>query len=156
MSGLSSIFIFFNGYSPIGRFFAKLIAIHSFLNVGLSFIAIIAIVASVISAAYYLSVIKITLFDHSTTSGSIIVPASLSYLIATIFTFTIGFFFIGDFLGLTIGTLIAIMPFSLRGFASKSSESNTAASIFPSKANQSSGSFGNSTPSDPVHGHVLT
>jgi NADH-quinone oxidoreductase subunit N len=52
------------GIPPLSGFFAKLFAINAILNVGYYPIAIIAILSSVLSAANYLHIVKVTHFDH--------------------------------------------------------------------------------------------
>ena len=55
----------FAGIPPLAGFFAKQMVLSAALGAGYIFIAIIAILTSVISAAYYLSVIKRVFFDSS-------------------------------------------------------------------------------------------
>ena len=55
----------FAGIPPLAGFFAKQMVLSAALDSGYIFIAIIAILTSVISAAYYLNVIKQVFFDES-------------------------------------------------------------------------------------------
>jgi len=48
------------GIPPLSGFYAKLLALQSFINVGWYWIAIIAVIASVLSAANYLYLVKIS------------------------------------------------------------------------------------------------
>jgi NADH:ubiquinone oxidoreductase subunit 2 (subunit N) len=61
------------------------------LNAGWYWIAIIAILASVLSAANYLHIVKVTHFDLPLYNYSISVSTSVSYLISILSTFTILF-----------------------------------------------------------------
>jgi NADH-ubiquinone oxidoreductase chain 2 len=53
------------GIPPMIGFFAKLMVIYSATHSGYLFLAIIAILVSVVSAAYYLRVIRVIFFDTS-------------------------------------------------------------------------------------------
>ena len=62
---LSITLFSFAGIPPLAGFFAKQMVLSAALDSGYIFITLIAILTSVISAAYYLSVIKQVFFDES-------------------------------------------------------------------------------------------
>jgi NADH-ubiquinone oxidoreductase chain 2 len=53
----------FAGIPPLVGFFAKLMVLSAALQDGFVFIALIAVITSVISAVYYLNIVKIMFFD---------------------------------------------------------------------------------------------
>ena len=53
------MFIFYGGIPPLIGFFAKNFVLYSALQSGYYFISILAIIVSVISASYYLKIIKL-------------------------------------------------------------------------------------------------
>jgi NADH-ubiquinone oxidoreductase chain 2 len=53
----------FAGIPPLVGFFAKLMVLSAALQDGFIFIALIAIITSVISTVYYLNVVKVMFFD---------------------------------------------------------------------------------------------
>jgi NADH-ubiquinone oxidoreductase chain 2 len=65
------------GIPPLVGFFAKLMVVYSATQSGYLFIAIIAILVSVLSAAYYLRVIRVIFFDTNFPSSPGPTPASL-------------------------------------------------------------------------------
>lgn len=81
------------GIPPLSGFYAKLIVLQAYLNLGSYWIALIAVLASVLSAANYLHIIKITHLDLPLYPYSLSVPASLSYLIAFLSSFSLFFLF---------------------------------------------------------------
>jgi NADH-ubiquinone oxidoreductase chain 2 len=66
------------GIPPLVGFFAKLMVVYSASQSGYLFIAIIAILVSVLSAAYYLRVIRVIFFDTNFPSSPLPTPASLA------------------------------------------------------------------------------
>jgi NADH-ubiquinone oxidoreductase chain 2 len=66
------------GIPPLVGFFAKLMVVYSATQSGYLFIAIIAILVSVLSAAYYLRVIRVIFFDTNFPSSPRPTPASLA------------------------------------------------------------------------------
>jgi NADH-ubiquinone oxidoreductase chain 2 len=66
------------GIPPLVGFFAKLMVVYSATQNGYLFIAIIAILVSVLSAAYYLRVIRVIFFDTNFPSSPRPTPASLA------------------------------------------------------------------------------
>lgn len=76
------------GIPPMTGFYAKLGVLNSSILQNMSLVFVIAIVCSVISAAYYLKVIKVIMFDSSTSvqNGLVLGPAH-SYTIAVLTAF---------------------------------------------------------------------
>jgi NADH-quinone oxidoreductase subunit N len=58
------------GIPPLSGFYAKLIVLQAYLNLGYYWIALIAVLASVLSAANYLYVINITLVWHGRSTAA--------------------------------------------------------------------------------------
>ena len=81
------------GIPPLSGFYAKLIVLQAYINIGNYWIATIAVLASVISAANYLHFIRIAHLDQPFYPYSLEVPTSISYLIALFSTFTVLFLF---------------------------------------------------------------
>jgi NADH-quinone oxidoreductase subunit N len=52
------------GIPPMAGFFGKLFVFQAAVNVGLYWLAVIGVVASVVSAFYYLRIIKVMYFDE--------------------------------------------------------------------------------------------
>ena len=76
------------GIPPLGGFFAKFYILISALDSNLYYLAILAVIASVISAFYYLRIIKIIYFDDIQTSeitSNITLKSSLVLLLSIIF-----------------------------------------------------------------------
>jgi NADH:ubiquinone oxidoreductase subunit 2 (subunit N) len=80
------------GIPPLSGFYAKLIVLQAYLNLGYYWIALIAVLASVLSAANYLFLIKISHLDLPLYPYAINVPKSISYLIALFSSFTLLFY----------------------------------------------------------------
>jgi NADH-ubiquinone oxidoreductase chain 2 len=98
---LSITLFSFAGLPPLMGFFGKQMILTSSINNGFIFITIIAILTSVISAVYYLFIIKIIFFDKSNyiTNNNIINKYTISSnfsLIISIITLTITFFIFFD------------------------------------------------------------
>ena len=83
------------GIPPLAGFFAKLMVIQAYLNIGNLAIAMCAIQASVISAANYLQIIKVSNLDLALSATPIVVPRSISYLISSLSTLIVLFMLIG-------------------------------------------------------------
>lgn len=81
------------GIPPLSGFYAKLIVLQAYLNLGYYWIALIAVLASVLSAANYLHIIKISHFDLPLYPHSLSVSCSISYLIALLSAFSLLFLF---------------------------------------------------------------
>lgn len=70
------------GVPPFVGFFAKLYVIQAVLNVGLTWLAIVAVLFSVIGAFYYLRVVKVMFFDEPSEESSVTAGASLRFLLS--------------------------------------------------------------------------
>lgn len=86
------------GVPPIAGFFGKLLALQSFLSQGWYWVSIQAVLVSVISAAYYLYLIKVTHFDRPAAPAAVsrigvglALPASVTTTIALQSTFNVLF-----------------------------------------------------------------
>jgi NADH:ubiquinone oxidoreductase subunit 2 (subunit N) len=86
-------FIYLIDIPPLSGFYAKLIVLQAYLNLGYYWIALIAVLASVLSAANYLHIIKISHLDLPLYPYSLTVPTSISYLIALLSSFSLFFIF---------------------------------------------------------------
>jgi NADH-ubiquinone oxidoreductase chain 2 len=94
---LSMIICLFSmaGIPPLMGFFAKYTVLYSAIHNGYYFISLVAILASVVSAAYYLRVVRVLYFDEPATGTPSQSPAVLtsshSYVIAVLTVFIILF-----------------------------------------------------------------
>ena len=72
MLGLSLAICLFSmaGIPPLVGFFAKYMVLYSAIENGYYFLALVGILASVVSAAYYLRIIRVIHFDSSTAAVS--------------------------------------------------------------------------------------
>ena len=95
---LSMIICLFSmaGIPPLVGFFAKYAVLYTAIHNGYYFMSLIAILTSVISAAYYLRVVRVLYFDQPTVSGSIldvkaqqaeVIISSHGYMIAVLTLF---------------------------------------------------------------------
>nr|NP_150314.1 NADH dehydrogenase subunit 2 [Spizellomyces punctatus]AAK84243.1 NADH dehydrogenase subunit 2 [Spizellomyces punctatus] len=100
------------GIPPLSGFYAKLSVLQAYLNLGYYWIAIIAILASVVSAANYLYLVKVSHFDLPLYSTSLYIPRSISYLISILSTFTIFFIFKPATFLILSSQLLFILDFS--------------------------------------------
>jgi len=75
------------GIPPLSGFTAKLIVLQAYIG----YYALIAVLASVLSAANYLHLIKISNLDLPLSPYPIAIPASISYLIAILSSFLLLF-----------------------------------------------------------------
>lgn len=88
-------------------FYAKLLVLNSYLNVGYYFIALLAILTSAISTANYLSLIVKANFSLPNYDHSFAVSTPLSYLISFISSFIIFFIFNATYLDLVSDYIIS-------------------------------------------------
>lgn len=97
--GLSLAICLFSmaGVPPLVGFFAKYTVLYTAIHNGYTFLAVIAILSSVVSAVYYLRVIRVIHFDVpsaaqlDTQSGVTAVTSVHSYVIATLTLFVVLF-----------------------------------------------------------------
>jgi NADH-ubiquinone oxidoreductase chain 2 len=93
--GLSFAICLFSmaGVPPLMGFFAKYTVLYSAINNGYVFLAIVAILASVVSAVYYLRIIRVIHFAepataiYSSNSNAVVVGSVHSYIIASLTLF---------------------------------------------------------------------
>jgi NADH-ubiquinone oxidoreductase chain 2 len=114
--GLSLALCLFSmaGIPPLVGFFAKYRVLYSAIENGYYFLAIVGILASVVSAAYYLRVIRVIHFDsmgatEGTTSGSL--TSTHSYIIAVLTLFIL-LFILSPSLLLNSSNLLALSLFT--------------------------------------------
>jgi NADH-ubiquinone oxidoreductase chain 2 len=94
---LSMIICLFSmaGIPPLMGFFAKYAVLYSAIHNGYYFISLVAILASVVSAAYYIRVVRVLYFDEPATGTPSESPAVLtsshSYVIAVLTVFIVLF-----------------------------------------------------------------
>jgi NADH-ubiquinone oxidoreductase chain 2 len=89
---LSMIICLFSmaGIPPLMGFFAKYAVLYTAIHNGYYFISLVGIITSVISAAYYLRVVRVLYFDSSNSpeasdaSGALNLTSTHSYLIAVL------------------------------------------------------------------------
>lgn len=83
------------GIPPLMGFFAKYAVLYSAIHNGYYFISVIAILASVVSAAYYLRVVRVLYFDepvkNTTTQSATVLTSSHAYVIAVLTMFIVLF-----------------------------------------------------------------
>jgi NADH-quinone oxidoreductase subunit N len=65
------------GVPPFIGFFAKLYVIQAVLNADLAWLAVVAVLASVVGAFYYLRVVKVMFFDEPATSANALAVLAL-------------------------------------------------------------------------------
>lgn len=104
------------GIPPIIGFFAKQMVLYSSIQNGYYFISIIAIIVSVISASYYLKIIRIIFFDNPISNDNdYTITTQMSNIhsfIITIITFVITIFVIQPNIILNSVTLLALNLFT--------------------------------------------
>ena len=76
---LSAFMLSLMGIPPLLGFFGKLFAFLPAINAGLIWLVVLALIASVIGAFYYLRIVKIMWFDDSERQF-VTAPSSLSFL----------------------------------------------------------------------------
>ena len=79
------------GVPPLAGFFSKLIALEAFVNTTNYWIVIVAILTSIISAGFYLHIIRVVTVDHPLYNVSLVVSQPISYLISILSVFNIFF-----------------------------------------------------------------
>jgi len=116
--GLSLAICLFSmaGIPPLVGFFAKYRVLYSAIENGYYFLAIVGILASVVSAAYYLRVIRVIHFDRQNTPGSLKrgtqrLTSVHSYVIAVLTLFIL-LFILSPSLLLNSSNLLALSLFT--------------------------------------------
>lgn len=84
------------GIPPLMGFFAKYAVLYSAIHNGYYFISVVAILASVVSAAYYLRVVRVLYFDEptkgpATTQSTTVLTSAHAYVIAVLTMFILLF-----------------------------------------------------------------
>jgi NADH-ubiquinone oxidoreductase chain 2 len=94
---LSMIICLFSmaGIPPLMGFFAKYAVLYSAIHNGYYFISVVAILASVVSAAYYLRVVRVLYFDEPvkgiSAQSATVLTSSHAYVIAVLTMFIVLF-----------------------------------------------------------------
>jgi NADH-ubiquinone oxidoreductase chain 2 len=102
------------GIPPLVGFFPKMQVLYSSLSEGYYFLTIIAIIASVISAAYYLSIIRVIYFEPALSEGTMYTTLdTLSSFIIANLTLLITFFMLNPTLLLHSLHLLALSIFTV-------------------------------------------
>jgi len=117
--GLSFALCLFSmaGIPPLVGFFAKYRVLYSAMENGYYFLSLVGIIASVVSAAYYLRVIRVIHFDTAETGNTIgkdntlVLTSTHSYMIAVLTLFIV-FFIISPSLLLNSSHLLALSLFT--------------------------------------------
>lgn len=90
---LMAVFMFsMAGIPPLAGFFGKLYIFMAAIDAQLYTLAIIGVMASVVSAFYYLRIVKVMYFDEVTSNLDVMSSNSLRTIIVLAGVFTIGFF----------------------------------------------------------------
>lgn len=89
------------GVPPTVGFYAKLLVLEAIINQGLIWLAIIAVLFSVIGAFYYLRVVKVMYFDEADDTSEIKVSGGMHFVLSTNSLLALA-------LGIFPGTLIAL------------------------------------------------
>ncbi|WHQ46629.1 MAG: NADH-quinone oxidoreductase subunit N [Candidatus Midichloria sp.] len=79
------------GIPPFAGFFAKFYVLFSVIEQGLYSLAIIGVLATVVSCYYYLRIIKVMYFDHANNSFTINIPFSVKFIILVVALFNVGY-----------------------------------------------------------------
>lgn len=119
--GLSLALCLFSmaGIPPLVGFFAKYMVLYSAIEKGYYFIALVGILASVISAAYYLRIIRVIHFDQASEYApsvsqemkTNVLSSTHSYVIAVL-TLLVVFFILSPSLVLNSSNLLALSLFT--------------------------------------------
>ncbi|RYE25600.1 MAG: hypothetical protein EOP45_04630 [Sphingobacteriaceae bacterium] len=123
--GLSFALCLFSmaGIPPLVGFFAKYRVLYSAMENGYYFLSLVGIIASVVSAAYYLRVIRVIHFDTTETNrigdsahtitkdNALVLTSTHSYMIAVLTLFIV-FFIISPSLLLNSSHLLALSLFT--------------------------------------------
>jgi len=107
------------GIPPLVGFFAKYMVLYSAIENGYYFLALVGILASVVSAAYYLRIIRVIHFDtslavdHSKVNreGGYVLTSTHSYVIAVLTLFIV-LFILSPSLFLNSSNLLALSLFT--------------------------------------------
>jgi len=67
------------GVPPLFGFFAKLLVLKAAIDAGMLWVAIVAIVSSIIGAYYYLRVVKVMYFDAADDTSALVLPRDLPF-----------------------------------------------------------------------------
>jgi NADH-quinone oxidoreductase subunit N len=87
-----AIFMFsMAGIPPFAGFFGKWFVFLAAIQAGLNVLAVIGVLASVVSAFYYIRIIKVMFFDQPTEAFDRVTPTLRIVLIATVFVISLGF-----------------------------------------------------------------
>jgi NADH-quinone oxidoreductase subunit N len=87
-----AIFMFsMAGIPPFAGFFGKLFVFMAAIDAGLNVVAVIGVLASVVSAFYYIRIIKVMFFDQPAEAFDRVEPTLRLVLVATVFAITFGF-----------------------------------------------------------------
>jgi NADH-quinone oxidoreductase subunit N len=87
-----AIFMFsMAGIPPFAGFFGKLFVFMAAIQAGLNVTAVIGVLASVVSAFYYIRIIKVMFFDQPTEGFDRVTPTLRVVLAVTVFVITFGF-----------------------------------------------------------------
>lgn len=115
--GLSLAICLFSmaGIPPLIGFFAKYMVLYSAIDNGYYFLALVAILASVVSAAYYLRVIRVIHFDNNAQnvkgSDGGVLTSTHSYVIAVL-TLFIALFILSPSVFLNSSNVLALSLFT--------------------------------------------
>lgn len=97
-----AIFMFsMAGIPPFAGFFGKLFVFMAAIQAGLNVVAVIGVLASVVSAFYYIRIIKVMFFDQPTEAFDRVPPTLRLVLIATVVVISFGFPFGSQFFDLS-------------------------------------------------------
>ena len=104
---ISFLIILFSlaGIPPLGGFFAKFYVFSSVLEQKMYVLAIVGLLTTVISAFYYLKIIKTIYFDENKLSFDIVNNKTISGTILISCTFLVTFFLYPSFLNEIVSTL---------------------------------------------------
>ena len=87
-----AIFLFsMGGFSDFGVCFFLCFVFLAAIQAGLNVLAVIGVLASVVSAFYYIRIIKVMFFDQPTEAFDRVTPTLRIVLIATVFVISLGF-----------------------------------------------------------------
>lgn len=87
-----AIFMFsMAGIPPFAGFFGKLFVFMAAIQAGLNVVAVIGVLASVVSAFYYIRIIKVMFFDQPVAAFDRVTPTLRLVLVATVAIITFGF-----------------------------------------------------------------
>lgn len=97
-----AIFMFsMAGIPPFAGFFGKLFVFMAAIQAGLNVVAVIGVLASVVSAYYYIRIIKVMFFDQPISAFDRVTPTLRIVLVASVFVITFGFIAGAPFIDMT-------------------------------------------------------